>query len=135
MFHIKRPVLAAVALDEDSREIITQAEDLARAHKVQLCICHVLPEIFAVRPLFPQFQLGDALKVSELEASLCSALYQCMLEASIRDPSQVEILIEHGTAHAGILRAMGRIRAGAVVVGGKLPPKGSSNRYQVGHAG
>ena len=122
MFHIKRPVLAAVALDEDSREILAQAEDLARAHKVKLQICHVLPEIFAVRPLYPQFQLGDALQVSQLEASVCSALYQCMLDASIRDPSQVEILIEQGTAHAGILRVMGRIRAGAMVVGGKLSP-------------
>jgi nucleotide-binding universal stress UspA family protein len=48
-----------------------------------------------------------------------------MLDASIRDPSQVEILIEQGTAHAGILRVMGRIRAGAVVVGGKFSPNDS----------
>ena len=41
-----------------------------------------------------------------------------------REPHEIEIEIEQGTVHAGILRAADKIGAGAVVVGGKIDHTG-----------
>jgi nucleotide-binding universal stress UspA family protein len=124
MFKIKGPILAAMDLDDGSDELLRQADALARSYKVKLSVCHVLPEIFAVRPLFPQLHLDDALNRSGLEASVRDALLKRIRAVTTRKLSQTEIEIEQGTVHAGILRAAERIGAGAVVVGGKVDPKG-----------
>jgi nucleotide-binding universal stress UspA family protein len=120
MFEIKGPILAAMDLDKGSDDLLRQADALARSYNVKLSVCHVLPEIFAVQPLFPQLHLDDALKLSELEAAVRDALLERIRTVTAREPPQVEIEIEQGTVHAGILRAAENIGAGAVVVGGKV---------------
>jgi len=124
MFKIKGPILAAMDLDTGSDDILLQAAALARSCKVKLSVCHVLPEIFAVRPLFPQLHLDDALKSSELETAIHDALLERIRAVTTRESSQTGIEIEQGTVHAGILRAAERIGAGAVVVGGKVDHRG-----------
>jgi nucleotide-binding universal stress UspA family protein len=124
MFQIKGPILAAMDLDKGSDELLRQADALARSHKVKLSVCHVLPEIFAVRPLFPQLHLGDALKLYDLEAAVRDALLKRIQTVTDREPPQIEIEIEQGTVHAGILQAADNIGAGAVVVGGKVDHMG-----------
>ena len=59
MFKIKGPVLAAMDLDDGSDDLLLQADALARSCNVKLSVCLVLPEIFAVKPLFPQLHLDD----------------------------------------------------------------------------
>jgi len=120
MFKIKGPILAAMDLDNGSDELLRQADALARSYNVKLAVCHVLPEIFAVRPLFPQLHLDDALKRSVLEAAVRDALLERLRVVTTRELSRTEIEIEQGTVHAGILRAAERVGAGAVVVGGKV---------------
>lgn len=124
MFKIKGPILAAMDLDTESDDLLRQADALARSYHVKLAVCHVLPEIFAVQPLFPQLHLDDALKLSGLEAAVRDALLERIRAVTTREPPQIGIAIEQGTVHAGILRAAERIGAGAVVVGGKVDPKG-----------
>src|SRR5271157_5673168 len=124
MFQIKGPILAAMELDKGSEELLRQADALARSYKVKLSVCHVLPEIFAVQPLFPQLHLGDALKLSELEAAVRDALLQRIRTVTAREPHEIEIEIEQGTVHTGILRAAENIGAGVVVVGGKVDHTG-----------
>jgi nucleotide-binding universal stress UspA family protein len=124
MFQIKGPILAAMDLDKGSDELLRQADALARSYKVKLSVCHVLPEIFAVRPLYPQLHLDDALKLSDLEARVRDALLGRIRTVTAREPPQIEIEIEQGTVHAGILRAAENIGAGAVVVGGKVDHSG-----------
>jgi nucleotide-binding universal stress UspA family protein len=119
MFQIKGPILAAAAFDEVSEEVIRQADAMARSYKVGLCICHVLAEICAVRPLFPYLHMDDALKVAGLEASIHKALLKTIRNATSRSAADVSIVIEQGTVHAGILRAAERLGAGAIVIGGK----------------
>jgi nucleotide-binding universal stress UspA family protein len=120
MFQIKGSVLAAVDLDKGSDELLRQADALARSYKVKLAICHVLPEVFAVRPLYPQLHLDDSLKLSDLEFAVRDALLMRIRTVTGREPPQIEIEIEQGTVHAGILRTAENIGAGAVVVGGKV---------------
>jgi nucleotide-binding universal stress UspA family protein len=124
MFKIEGRILAAMDLDKGSDDLLRQADALARAHHVKLSVCHVLPEIFAVRPLFPQLHLDDALKLYDLEAAVRNALLERIRTVTARVPPQVEIEIEQGTVHAGILRAADNIGAGAVVVGGKVDHEG-----------
>jgi nucleotide-binding universal stress UspA family protein len=124
MFEIKGPILAAMDLDKGSEELLRQADALAHSYKVKLSVCHVLPEIFAVQPLFPQLHLGDALKLYDLEAAVRDALLKRIRTVTGREPPQIEIEIEQGTVHAGILRAADNIGAGAVVIGGKVDHKG-----------
>jgi nucleotide-binding universal stress UspA family protein len=64
------------------------------------------------------------MKLSELEAAVRDALLKRIRTATGREPHQIEIEIERGTGHAGILRAAENIGAGAVVVGGKVDRKG-----------
>jgi len=124
MFHVKGPILAAMDLDKGSDDLLRQADALARSYNVKLSVCHVLPEIFAVRPLFPQLHLDDALKLSELEAAVHGALLARIRTVTARVPPQIGIEMEQGTVHAGILRAAESIGAGAVVVGGKVDHTG-----------
>ena len=120
MFKIKGPILAAMDLDKGSDDLLRQADALARSYIVKLSVCHVLPEIFAVRPLFPQLHLDEALKSSDLETAVRDALLERIRTVTTRELPQTGIEIEQGTVHAGILRAAERIGAGAVVVGGKV---------------
>lgn len=124
MFQIKRPIMAAVALDEGSHETLLQAHNLACSYNVELHVCHVLPEIFEVRPLFPHLHLDDALKLAELEAGVYSTLLERIQKVTGRIATQVVITIEQGTVHEGILRGAESIDAGAVVVGGKIDRQG-----------
>jgi nucleotide-binding universal stress UspA family protein len=124
MFQINGPILAAIDLDIGSDEILRQADALARAYKVKLTVCHVLPEFFAVRPLYPQLHLDDAIKHSQMEAAVRESLVKRIQTVTGREPSQTEIEIEEGTVHAGILRTAENIRAGTVVVGGKIDHRG-----------
>jgi universal stress protein A len=123
MFKIKGPILAAMDL-KGSDELLRQADALARSYHVRLSVCHVIPEIFAVRPLFPQLHLDDALKLYDLEAAVRDALLKRIRTVTGREPPQIEIEIEQGTVHAGILRAADNIGAGVVVLGGKVDPTG-----------
>jgi len=131
MFKIKGPILAAMDLDNGSDDLLRQADALAHSYNVKLSVCHVLPEIFAVRPLFPQLHLDDALKSSELETAVRDALLERIRTVINRESPQTGIEIEQGTVHSGILRAAERIGAGAVVVGGKVDHGG---RHILGHA-
>jgi len=124
MFDIKGPVLVAMDIEKESNELLRQADALARSYHVKLSVCHVLPEIFAVQPLYPQLHLEDALQLSKLEAAVRDGLLKRIRTVTNREPPAIEIEIEQGTVHAGILRAAENIGAGAVVVGGKVDHKG-----------
>jgi nucleotide-binding universal stress UspA family protein len=124
MLKIKGPILAAMDLDNGSDELLRQADALAHSCNAKLSVCHVLPEIFSVRPLFPHLHIDDALELSGLEAAVRDALLVRIREVTGREFSQTGIEIEQGTVHAGILRAAERVGAGIVVVGGKVDQKG-----------
>jgi nucleotide-binding universal stress UspA family protein len=124
MFNIKSPILAAINLDKESNDLLRQADTFARSYDVKLAVCYVLPEIFAVRHVFPQLHLEHSLKLSELEAAVRDALLMRIRTVTAREPLHIGIEIEQGTVHAGILRAAENIGAGAIVVGGKVDHSG-----------
>jgi len=119
MFKIHGPVLAAVTFDKTASSVLRQAKALAAFYKVDLHVCHVLGEIYAVRPLFPYLHMEDALKSADLEASVRKELLKIIRTKNAGETPDVSIHIEKGTVHSGILRAAEDIGAGMIVIGGK----------------
>lgn len=139
MFKIQGPVLAATAFDDVSGDVLRQADALARFYRVKLHVCHVLAEIYAVRPLFPYMHLEDALNVADLEGAVRKELLKAIRAKTGRTASRVSVEIEHGTVHSGILRVAEDIGAGMVVIGGKkdafsLPGLGGKAERVTRHA-
>ncbi len=62
MFSVTQPIFATVRLDETATEVLRQAAEMARHYRVKLYVCHVLPDLISVRPLFPHVQLDNALQ-------------------------------------------------------------------------
>jgi hypothetical protein len=73
VFQVKSPILAAMGLDRGLDDLLCQMDALARSNHVILSVYPVLPEIFAVRALFPQLHLDEHLKLSELEDAVRDA--------------------------------------------------------------
>jgi nucleotide-binding universal stress UspA family protein len=119
MFENKGPILAAMTFDDVSQDVLRQAHAMARYYDVELCVCHVLAEICAVRPLFPYLHMDDALQVADLEAWVRRELLKTIRATVSREAPRVSVVIEQGTVHSGILRAAEEMKAGAIVIGGK----------------
>jgi nucleotide-binding universal stress UspA family protein len=114
---IAGPVLAATDLSAGADEALRQADALARAAGAPLHVCHVLPEVLSLDPLFPQLKLRDALSASELEREAADALEERVQEVTGRLESDYVLEAAAGSAHAGIVEVADRIGAGLVVVG------------------
>ena len=117
MFRLTDPVFAAVRLDETATEVLRQAVEIARHYGVKLYVCHVLPDLMAVRPLFPQQQLDSAFQSAAFEAEA-----RRMLEARVRafinpESGDCEVLIERGAESSAIVEAAERSGSGLIVVG------------------
>jgi nucleotide-binding universal stress UspA family protein len=117
MFRSTGPIFAAVRLDETATEVIRQAVDIARHYKVKVYICHILPDLMAVRPLFPYLQFDNALQTAEFEAQARQALLARTGAFISTGSGNCEVLIEYGTEHSAIIKAAERIGAGLIVVG------------------
>ena len=84
---------------------------------MKLVVCHVLPNLMSVRPLFPHLQLANAMQIAEFEARARSALVSRVAAFTNAEGSDCDLLIELGTEHSAIVRAAERVGAGLIVVG------------------
>ncbi len=112
------PVLAATDLSEDADAALRQGHAIAADAGVPFSVCHVLPEAFRVRVLFPQDAGIDVSVQTELERKAREVIgdrIDVVLGSAVSSPIPVEI--ESGTAHAGILEIAERVGAGLIVVG------------------
>jgi nucleotide-binding universal stress UspA family protein len=134
---IAGPVLAATDLGESADEALRQADALARAAEVPLHVCHVLPDVLSLDPLFPQLKLRDALAAPEVERQAGEAVQARVEAVTGRAGEELMLEMATGSASAGIVAAADRIGAGAVVVGahgvGRKPFGGVAERV-VRHA-
>ena len=113
---IRGPVLAATDLSERADAALRQAHSIAADIGAPFIVCHVLPEAFSVRVLFPQDAGVDTSFQTELQQKARVAVRQ-RVDAVIGGTAAAAIEIEAGTAHAGILTIAERVGAGLIVVG------------------
>ena len=110
------PVLAAADFSEAADEAVRQGHSLAAALGAPFIVCHVLPEVFNVRVLFPQDADLDVPAQEQLEARAREAIKGRVAQIVGRSRGE-EIAIGLGSPHAGILEAADRLRAGVIVLG------------------
>ena len=111
------PVLVATDLGDAADEAIRQADGLSRALGGPLLACHVLPELLQVRMLFPQFHQRDAAARQGLEDEAAELVGRRVRDLTGRTRDEYRVLLDTGSAHAGILRAAEEAGAGVVVAG------------------
>lgn len=114
---LRGPVLAATSLADADDEVLRQAQTLAHGLGASLIVCHILPEAFRVRVLFPQDAGLDASVMGPLEqqARAVVADRAALVLGPQRGGATIEL--ESGTPQAGILEVADRVHAGLLVVG------------------
>ncbi|HSC26972.1 MAG TPA: universal stress protein, partial [Vicinamibacterales bacterium] len=114
---LRGPILCATDLSDAADAALRQASAIGTQIGAQFHVCHVLPEAFNVRVLFPHEAGVDTAVQAELTAKATTAV-RTRLEAVFGAASNdVPVEIETGTAHAGILMVAERLGAGVIVVG------------------
>jgi nucleotide-binding universal stress UspA family protein len=114
---LRGPILCATDLSETADAALRQAFAISTQMGVPLSVCHVLPEAYNVRVLFPQEAGLDMSFQTELEHKAVAAV-RARLDGVIgAESSSTPVAIETGTAHAGILHAAERLGAGVIVMG------------------
>lgn len=120
------PVLAATALDAVGDEVIRQAAGYANAVGVPLVVCHVVPELYGIRPLFPHLRESDRAHAEEARRGVMRAVEQQMRRAIEEPAPPLELRIEAGTPHSGVLQLAEELEAGLIVVGAGSHLEGAS---------
>jgi nucleotide-binding universal stress UspA family protein len=113
------PVLVATDLSEGGDEAVRQGEAQARVGGVPLIVCHVMPELLSLDPLFPQLRLKDALATPEVERRAAEAVEGRVATLVGRRPGEVALVMATGSAHASILDLAEQKEAGLLVVGAR----------------
>lgn len=108
-------ILCAIDLSEASDEALRQADELARSTGAALAVCHVIPNVQGVHPLFPQRHLDEALGAPELARDARTAMDERVASITGRGPDELEVFVEHGTGYVDIIRRAEIWRADLVV--------------------
>lgn len=110
-------ILCATDFSEASDEALRQADAIARARGAALGVCHVVPNLQAVHPLFPQDNAGSALQAADLEGRAAAALAERVTTVTGRAKDEVTLHVAVGAGYAEIIRVAERWSAELVVVG------------------
>lgn len=97
--------------------MLRQGQAIASSLGRPFIACHVLPEAFRVRVLFPQHAGIDRAAQGELEGR-ARAMVAERVDAVVGDAGQAPaIAIRSGTPHGGVLEAAAEAGAGLIVIG------------------
>jgi nucleotide-binding universal stress UspA family protein len=108
-------VLAAVDLGAQSDLVLRIAARRAREGGGELGVCHVIPDLRAIHPLFPQAELGTVGVVSEVALRAREAMERTVA-ASVPDAGAITYFCEQGEAYPEIVRRAEAWGADLVVV-------------------
>ena len=114
---LRGPVLVGTDLTDAAEEALRAGAELARALKSRLVVCHVIPDLWPEGSLFDHFKKTNrhARDVVLADARLA---VQAQLDSVLTDPiaDSVDVVLETGTPHVGLLRQAEQMGAGVVVV-------------------
>ncbi len=120
----RHPIVVASALDPAGDEALRQGAAIAAARGAPLVVCHVLPEVFGHRPLFPHLREEDRRVADDVRRVATGALeQQCRRVLGDGGPAPA-LRLEAGSPHGVLLELAERERAGLVVVGAAAPGAG-----------
>lgn len=114
---LQGPILAATTFSEAADAALRQAQAIAADLGTPLTVCHVLPEAFRIRVLFPHTAGVDQDAQRALADKAGAALRARITEVIPAAAQSAAIEIESGSAHAGILEIAERVGARLIVLG------------------
>ncbi len=112
-------VLCATDFSEASDEALRQAHEIALGAGAALAVCHVVPDVQRIHPLFPQRHLAEALGAPALEQRARAALIERAEKVTGRGPNEIEIILAIGSGYPEILQHVEEWRADLLVAGGR----------------
>ena len=112
---LRGPILVGTDLSPASDEALRQAARLATALASKLFVCHVVPELIPDGSVFGEFRRANLKVGDSLLATARAAVEQQVNTVLSTDTSAVEVILESGTPHVGVLRQTDAIGAGVVV--------------------
>lgn len=114
---LRGPVFVGTDLSAAAGEALRQGARLAPDLGGPLIVCHVLPELLRVSMLFPQWRGMDPALERSIRSKAEEAVRQ-HAEEVLGDPGRdVQIVLDSGTPHTGLLAAADATRAGVIVTG------------------
>lgn len=114
---LQGPILAATDLSDAADPALRQAHAIASDLNTAFIVCHVLPEAFSVRVLFPQEAGVNTSFQAELEDKATGAVRNRLDAVLGAGGESIPIQMETGSTHAGILTVAERVGAGLIVLG------------------
>lgn len=109
------PVLVATDLSTAADEALRQAARLAADLDSRLLVCHVVLELIPDGSVFSEFRRADANAENSPLAKARAAVEQQVTTVLGADARAVEVFLEAGTPHGGVLRLADETAAGVVV--------------------
>jgi nucleotide-binding universal stress UspA family protein len=110
------PVLATTTMDAGSDHALREAGARARSMNASLHVCHVLPELFGHRPLFPQLRELEREQREQIRQSV-EMVIRDQLQRVLGEGYEAEIHLEAGSPHSEILRLAEELKPSLIVVG------------------
>ena len=112
---LRGPVLVGTDLSPQSDEALRQGARLATELASTLCVCHTVPELIPDGSVFADFRRANL----DLEHSMV-AHARSVVERQVHtvlggDTGAVEVILESGTPHVGLLRQADATGAGVIV--------------------
>jgi nucleotide-binding universal stress UspA family protein len=114
---LRGPVFVGTDLTPASEEALRQGAQLARDLAAPLIACHILPELLRVGMLFPQWRGVDRHFEQSMTGKARGAVTREVEAVLGGDAGGVQIVLDSGTAHAGLLAQAEATGAGVIVIG------------------
>ena len=112
---LRGPVLVGTDLSPAADEALRQGARLATALDTKLFVCHVVPELIPDGSVFSEFRRTNLSAADSLLGKARAAVELQVNTVLSGDTSTVEVLLEYGTPHVGLLRQADATGAGVVV--------------------
>lgn len=114
---LRGPVLVGTDLSPAAGEALRQGARLARELASTMFVCHVVPELIPDGSVFAEFRRAN-LDIQSSVVARARAAVQHHVDAVLgTDHTAVDILLESGTPHVGLLKQADETRAGVIVAG------------------
>jgi nucleotide-binding universal stress UspA family protein len=112
-----RPVLVGTDLTVAAEEALRQGALLANDVSAACKVCHVLPELMRVAMLFPQWRSAKNSLRAEMTGRAHEAVRRELCAVLGADGQHIDIAIDSGTPHVGLLAQADACEAQLIVVG------------------
>lgn len=112
---LRGPVLVGTDLTEAAEDALRAGAELARALNSRLVVCHVIPELLPDVSLFDWFRNANLRARDSMLATARLAVQKQLSSVLTPSVDGVDVVLDTGTPHVGLLRQAEQADAGVIV--------------------